>query len=122
MRDTGDVHERIQAQGVRCVDLNTPARLARSISRLSRWRALIATTALLCFGVFTALVALTLRSPALAAGTGSMSVAPSSQSAVLGTNFSGSPWVGVLTGILAGLLFALIHAVSTIRYRAGWRS
>jgi simple sugar transport system permease protein len=38
--------------------------------------------------------------------------------AVLGTNYSGSPWVGVLTGILGGLIFALIHAVATIRYRA----
>src|SRR2546423_14237307 len=38
--------------------------------------------------------------------------------AVLGTNYSGSPWVGVLTGILGGLIFSLIHAVATIRYRA----
>jgi simple sugar transport system permease protein len=38
--------------------------------------------------------------------------------AVLGTNYSGSPLVGVLTGILGGLTFALIHAVATIRYRA----
>ena len=38
--------------------------------------------------------------------------------AVLGTNLSGSPWVGVLTGLLGGLVFALIHAVATIRYRA----
>ena len=38
--------------------------------------------------------------------------------AVLGTNLSGSPLVGVLTGILGGLVFALIHAVATIRYRA----
>jgi ABC-type uncharacterized transport system permease subunit len=38
--------------------------------------------------------------------------------AVLGTNYSGSPWVGVLTGMLGGLVFALIHAVATIRYRA----
>ena len=38
--------------------------------------------------------------------------------AVLGTNYSGSPWVGVLTGMLGGLIFALIHAVATIRYRA----
>jgi ABC-type uncharacterized transport system permease subunit len=38
--------------------------------------------------------------------------------AVLGTNLSGSPWVGVLTGILGGLVFALIHALATIRYRA----
>ena len=38
--------------------------------------------------------------------------------AVLGTNLSGSPLVGVLTGILGGLVFALIHALATIRYRA----
>ena len=38
--------------------------------------------------------------------------------AVLGTNYSGNPWIGVITGILAGLAFALIHAVCTIRYRA----
>jgi simple sugar transport system permease protein len=38
--------------------------------------------------------------------------------AVLGTNYSGSPWVGVLCGILGGLIFSLIHAVATIRYRA----
>ena len=35
--------------------------------------------------------------------------------AVLGTNYSGSPWVGVLCGILGGLIFSLIHAVATIR-------
>src|ERR1700704_1837097 len=39
--------------------------------------------------------------------------------AVLGTNYSGSPWVGVLTGILGGMIFSLIHAVGTVRYRAG---
>ncbi|HMF88602.1 MAG TPA: ABC transporter permease [Gemmatimonadaceae bacterium] len=38
--------------------------------------------------------------------------------AVLGVNYTGSPWVGVLTGIFGGLVFALIHAVATIRYRA----
>src|SRR2546430_13896150 len=38
--------------------------------------------------------------------------------AVLGTNYSGSPWVGVFSGILGGLIFSLIHAVATIRYRA----
>jgi ABC-type uncharacterized transport system permease subunit len=39
-------------------------------------------------------------------------------SAVLGVNYTGNPWVGVLTGIFGGLIFALIHAVATIRYRA----
>jgi ABC-type uncharacterized transport system permease subunit len=38
--------------------------------------------------------------------------------AVVGTNYSGNPWIGVLTGMLVGLMFALIHAVCTIRYRA----
>ena len=38
--------------------------------------------------------------------------------AVLGTNYSGNPWVGVLCGMIGGLIFALIHAVATIRYRA----
>jgi general nucleoside transport system permease protein len=38
--------------------------------------------------------------------------------AVLGVNYTGSPWVGVFTGIFGGLVFALIHAVATIRYRA----
>ena len=38
--------------------------------------------------------------------------------AVLGVNYTWNPWVGVLTGIFGGLIFALIHAVATIRYRA----
>jgi simple sugar transport system permease protein len=38
--------------------------------------------------------------------------------AVLGTNYTGNPWVGVLSGVLGGLIFSLIHAVATIRYRA----
>ena len=38
--------------------------------------------------------------------------------AVLGTSYSGSPWVGVLCGMVGGLIFSLIHAVATIRYRA----
>jgi general nucleoside transport system permease protein len=38
--------------------------------------------------------------------------------AVVGTNYSGSPWVGVLCGMVGGLIFSLIHAVATIRYRA----
>lgn len=39
-------------------------------------------------------------------------------SATLGTHYSGSPWIGVLAGIAGGLIFGLIHAVATIRYRA----
>jgi simple sugar transport system permease protein len=38
--------------------------------------------------------------------------------AVLGTNYSGSPWIGVLSGMFAGLIFSFIHAIATIRYRA----
>ncbi|MDQ6690970.1 MAG: ABC transporter permease [Gemmatimonadota bacterium] len=38
--------------------------------------------------------------------------------AVVGTHYSGSPWIGVLSGTLGGLALALIHAITTIRYRA----
>jgi ABC-type uncharacterized transport system permease subunit len=38
--------------------------------------------------------------------------------AVLGAHYSGSPWVGLLCGAIGGLIFGLIHAVATIRYRA----
>jgi simple sugar transport system permease protein len=38
--------------------------------------------------------------------------------ATLGSFYSGSAWVGVLTGIAAGLLFGLLHAVASIRFRA----
>lgn len=38
--------------------------------------------------------------------------------ATLGSHYSGSPWIGVLCGIGGGLLFGLIHAVASIRYRA----
>jgi len=38
--------------------------------------------------------------------------------AVVGTHYSGSPWIGVLSGMVGGLFFALIHAITTIRYRA----
>src|SRR6266516_6418867 len=38
--------------------------------------------------------------------------------ATLGAHYSGSPWIGVLCGVLGGLVFGLIHAVATIRYRA----
>lgn len=39
-------------------------------------------------------------------------------SATLGTHYSGNPWIGVLSGILGGLIFGLLHALATIRYRA----
>ena len=39
-------------------------------------------------------------------------------SATLGAHYSGSPWIGLLSGIAGGLVFGLIHAVATIRYRA----
>jgi general nucleoside transport system permease protein len=38
--------------------------------------------------------------------------------AVLGTNYSGSPWIGVLSGMIGGLIFGAIHAIACIRYRA----
>jgi ABC-type uncharacterized transport system permease subunit len=38
--------------------------------------------------------------------------------AVLGTHYSGSPWIGVLSGMMGGLIFSIIHAITTIRYRA----
>lgn len=38
--------------------------------------------------------------------------------AVIGSFYSGSPWIGLLCGIAAGLLFGLVHAVASIRYRA----
>lgn len=38
--------------------------------------------------------------------------------AMAGSYYSGSPWIGVLTGILAGLFAAAIHAFATVRYRA----
>ncbi|HTQ78546.1 MAG TPA: ABC transporter permease [Thermoanaerobaculia bacterium] len=34
------------------------------------------------------------------------------------THFSGSPWVGLLAAIAAGMAVALLHAVACIRYRA----
>ena len=39
-------------------------------------------------------------------------------SATLGAHYSGSPWIGVLAGIAGGLIFGMIHAIATIRYRA----
>ena len=38
--------------------------------------------------------------------------------ATLGSYYTGSPWIGLLCGIFGGLVFGLIHAVATIRYRA----
>jgi ABC-type uncharacterized transport system permease subunit len=38
--------------------------------------------------------------------------------AVLGTNYTGSPWIGVIAGMIGGLIFGAIHAVASIRYRA----
>jgi general nucleoside transport system permease protein len=34
------------------------------------------------------------------------------------THAAGNPWIGVLAGMVAGLLIALVHAVACIRYRA----
>src|SRR5688572_5867195 len=34
------------------------------------------------------------------------------------THYSGSPWVGLLSAIVAGALIALIHAVACIRFKA----
>ncbi len=39
-------------------------------------------------------------------------------SAVLGSHYSGNPWIGVMCGVFGGLLAAALHAVATIRYRA----
>jgi len=39
-------------------------------------------------------------------------------SATLGAHYSGSPWIGVLAGIFGGLVFGLLHAMASIRYRA----
>jgi ABC-type uncharacterized transport system permease subunit len=38
--------------------------------------------------------------------------------AALGSYYTGSAWVGVLTGLLTGLAFAAIHAICTVRFRA----
>jgi len=38
--------------------------------------------------------------------------------ATLGAHYTGSAWVGVLCGVAGGLLFGLLHAVASIRYRA----
>lgn len=38
--------------------------------------------------------------------------------ATLGAHYSGSAWIGVLAGMFGGLIFGLIHALASIRYRA----
>jgi general nucleoside transport system permease protein len=38
--------------------------------------------------------------------------------AAVGSYVSGSPWVGILCGLLGGLLLSLLHALATVRYRA----
>lgn len=38
--------------------------------------------------------------------------------AVLGSYYTGSPWIGVLSGVAAGLLLAAVHAVASIRFKA----
>jgi simple sugar transport system permease protein len=38
--------------------------------------------------------------------------------ATVGALASGSAWVGILCGLVAGLLFGLVHAVASIRFRA----
>jgi general nucleoside transport system permease protein len=38
--------------------------------------------------------------------------------AMLGSYWTGNPWIGVLAGIAGGLVLGLIHAVATIRYKA----
>ncbi len=38
--------------------------------------------------------------------------------AALGSFYSGSAWVGILTGIAAGLLFGGLHALACVKYRA----
>src|SRR5687768_18601964 len=38
--------------------------------------------------------------------------------ATLGAYYTGSPWIGLLCGVFGGLVFGMIHAIATIRYRA----
>jgi simple sugar transport system permease protein len=38
--------------------------------------------------------------------------------ATVGAYWSGSAWVGVLTGVVGGLLFGAIHALATVHFRA----
>jgi simple sugar transport system permease protein len=39
-------------------------------------------------------------------------------SGAIGSYYSGSPWIGVLCGIGGGVLFALVHALVSLRFRA----
>ncbi len=39
-------------------------------------------------------------------------------SATLGAHYTGSPWMGLLAGLFGGLVFGLLHAMASIRYRA----
>ena len=39
-------------------------------------------------------------------------------SATLGAYYTGSPWIGLLCSLFGGLVFGMIHAIATIRYRA----
>jgi simple sugar transport system permease protein len=38
--------------------------------------------------------------------------------AVLGAHYTGSPWVGIVAGLAAGLLLGGVHAIASIRFRA----
>lgn len=38
--------------------------------------------------------------------------------AVVGTHYTGSPWVGMVVGIAVGLLLSSIHAIAAIRFKA----
>jgi simple sugar transport system permease protein len=38
--------------------------------------------------------------------------------AALGSYYGGSPWIGVLCGVLGGVLLALVHALATVRFKA----
>jgi simple sugar transport system permease protein len=38
--------------------------------------------------------------------------------AVIGAHYTGSAWIGVVTGVAAGLLMGAVHAICSIRYKA----
>lgn len=38
--------------------------------------------------------------------------------AIVGTHYTGSPWIGVVSGIAAGLVLGGMHAVASIRFKA----